>query len=462
MTKRLVQAAGVAVLCAVLAGPAQAAPGGDATVQPGFFIAPIGQAGTAVTCPAGRRITGGGIGTTADPAPTLAQVSGPLDEFGLTATTLDTDVAVSWFASVVNSVEATVYRTFAICSATSDARVYESTFTVASATEGGATETCPAGTRAVGGGVGTTDQTVAGVIIQSTPLGPGGTVGNSDTGQEARSWFARVRNTSGQTRTYRTFVICSATTDATLEATSFTVPANTAAAQNVAACPAGRRALGGGVGNVGDQTRVRVSQPLNEAGAQPGEGQPARQWHAIVANQDAAARLFKVFAICASDDTAVPQPPGGGPAQPAPGRPGAPGSAPSSVGAGDTVAPVIRGLTLSRRRFRAGRSRAVVRYRLSESSSVQFTVERAAAGRRVSGRCVRPRNSNRRARRCTRYVALSGSFRQQGSAGENRITFSGRLAGRRLAAGRYRLRAVATDAAGNRSRAAFANFRILR
>ena len=44
--------------------------------------------------------------------------------------------------------------------------------------------------------------------------------------------------------------------------------------------------------------------------------------------------------------------------------------------------------------------------------------------------------------------------------GTNALRFSGRLRNRRLAAGRYRLRAVARDAAGNRSRAGLARFEI--
>ena len=271
MTKRLVQAAPVAILCAALAGPSHAAPGGDATVQPAFFLAPVGPAGAAASCPPGQRITGGGIGTSADPARGVAQASGPLDEFDLTATTVDTDVALSWSANVVNTVDGTAYRTYAVCSATSDALVYESTFTVAGLTDGGASETCPAGTRVVGGGVGTTEPNVAGLIVQSTPLGSVGTVGSTDTGQVGRAWNARVYNPTAQTRTYRTFVLCSATSDAIVEAAAATVGPQTAG-ENVAACPAGRRALGGGVGNTGDQTRVRTSQPLDSTGTTPAEG----------------------------------------------------------------------------------------------------------------------------------------------------------------------------------------------
>ena len=51
-----------------------------------------------------------------------------------------------------------------------------------------------------------------------------------------------------------------------------------------------------------------------------------------------------------------------------------------------------------------------VTFRLSEAASVRFTVERARAGRRVRGRCVKPTRRNRQRRKCTRYVRQRGSF----------------------------------------------------
>lgn len=143
---------------------------------------------------------------------------------------------------------------------------------------------------------------------------------------------------------------------------------------------------------------------------------------------------------------------------------------------GDTSTPALSGLRMAgalyaapsgpsarnaakKRRIRYG---AVVSYRLSEPASVRFTVERPAAGRRVGRRCVAPRRSNRRARRCTRYVTLKGSFSRAGTAGANRFRFMGRLGGKKLRAGRYRLVARARDAAGNASPAARRAFRIRR
>jgi hypothetical protein len=58
-------------------------------------------------------------------------------------------------------------------------------------------------------------------------------------------------------------------------------------------------------------------------------------------------------------------------------------------------------------------------------------------------------------------VKVAGSFRDSDSAtGANSLRFSGRLGGRKLAAGRYRLTAIAKDAAGNAGTAKTAKFRI--
>ena len=61
--------------------------------------------------------------------------------------------------------------------------------------------------------------------------------------------------------------------------------------------------------------------------------------------------------------------------------------------------------------------------------------------------CATPDRVRRRAggRPCTRYVEV-GSFLNQDRAGRNRFRFSGRVAGRELPLGLYRLQAVPTFA----------------
>lgn len=148
----------------------------------------------------------------------------------------------------------------------------------------------------------------------------------------------------------------------------------------------------------------------------------------------------------------------------------APRTEPGTLPGTDLSRPQLSGLRLGSRRFRAaprGGSIAAavgtrVSYTLSEPATTTFTVERARLGRKVGRRCVAPNRRNRRARRCTRYSRVRGSFSHQGSAGANSFRFTGSVGLRALRPGQYRLVAVAMDAAGNRSKPARTNFRIVR
>jgi hypothetical protein len=104
---------------------------------------------------------------------------------------------------------------------------------------------------------------------------------------------------------------------------------------------------------------------------------------------------------------------------------------------------------------------ADLRLTLSEAASVELRVYRRSTGRRVGGRCVRTTGANRRGRTCVREVRVRGSIAKRMAAGTGKVRITGRLAGRRLAAGSYRVSVVATDAAGNRTTARGVLFRIV-
>jgi hypothetical protein len=123
-------------------------------------------------------------------------------------------------------------------------------------------------------------------------------------------------------------------------------------------------------------------------------------------------------------------------------------SAVAPPAAPDSVSPTLRRLSLAPRSFRPARGRsggAVLGFSLSEAARVTLRVERAA---------------RRRGGRGERWTRLRGTVERAGREGVNRSRFTGRLAGRPLAPGRYRLLAVARDVAGNRSAVARAAFRI--
>jgi len=106
-----------------------------------------------------------------------------------------------------------------------------------------------------------------------------------------------------------------------------------------------------------------------------------------------------------------------------------------------------------------------VTFTLDQAASVRFTVQQPRAGRRVThGKkttCDAPTKKNAKRKKCTRFVTRKGSFTRAGLAGTNTFHFTGRLNGRRLAPGKYRL--VATPKTnGQIGRAATAAFKIIR
>jgi hypothetical protein len=152
-----------------------------------------------------------------------------------------------------------------------------------------------------------------------------------------------------------------------------------------------------------------------------------------------------------------------------PGPPAPPDLGPGVTGRRRT--PIVTGLALSRSPFlarrtgpainpAAARSATRVGYRLNVAATVRFTVQRVRGGRRVAGRCVAVTRKRHGAKPCTRFVALPGSFtRRRPAGGADRFTFSGRVGGRTLGPGSYRLAATPT-AGGRRGVTKHAPFRI--
>jgi hypothetical protein len=125
-------------------------------------------------------------------------------------------------------------------------------------------------------------------------------------------------------------------------------------------------------------------------------------------------------------------------------------------GGGDRTKPTLTNLRLSAKRLRAGRT-LTIRYTLSETATVTLSVQRALAGRKVRKRCVKPKRSNRRRKRCTRLVAVKPALKfTNQAAGPGRIRFKPRLK-----PGLYRLTLRARDAAGNTSKPLTARVELL-
>ncbi|MGE0027284.1 MAG: choice-of-anchor Q domain-containing protein [Thermoleophilia bacterium] len=130
--------------------------------------------------------------------------------------------------------------------------------------------------------------------------------------------------------------------------------------------------------------------------------------------------------------------------------------------AADGTAPVLGAPALSRRHLvvlsgvGAARRRALVTTvlttHLNEAARIAVTLQHATPGARVGRACVKRTRARRGARRCTRWVTVTPTLATtRAAAGTVRLRLLVHPRRGALLPGRYRLRVVATDAAGNRS-----------
>jgi subtilisin-like proprotein convertase family protein len=147
---------------------------------------------------------------------------------------------------------------------------------------------------------------------------------------------------------------------------------------------------------------------------------------------------FKTGA-CAPPSTPTPPPPGGNP-------PVAKAAALSKLKLSPTTfRAATRGASVAaKKKPKKPPVGTKVSYRLDKAAKLTFSVLRVTTGRRSGKKCVAQTKKNRKAKKCTRLVGVKGSFTHNGKTGANTLKFSGRVGGKRLGAGSYRLRAVAT------------------
>ncbi len=152
---------------------------------------------------------------------------------------------------------------------------------------------------------------------------------------------------------------------------------------------------------------------------------------------------------------------------------GAPPVAGGAVVVRDVVAPVLSKTRLSRKTFRVGPRRTplvakagrgtVLRFSSSEAAKLTLRLERQGPGRRATSkrrRVCKPVKARPKRGACTAY-RLEGTLTRSIRAGAGSVALSGRLNRRALPRGVHRLTLVATDAAGNRSRAVRLTLRIV-
>ena len=136
-------------------------------------------------------------------------------------------------------------------------------------------------------------------------------------------------------------------------------------------------------------------------------------------------------------------------------------SATKTVAVAATAGPVpaVSALKLTPSKFKAKKG-TNVSFTLNVAAPVKFSVDRSAAGRKVNGKCRKPTKKNKHAKRCTRHLALKGSFSRSGVAGSNTFHWNGRVGGKALKPGSYRL--IATTGSGPTTKVRRASFKVKR
>jgi hypothetical protein len=192
-----------------------------------------------------------------------------------------------------------------------------------------------------------------------------------------------------------------------------------------------------GSGQAWDDDSVPVAIPAGAQSTTVQISSPSEATDPDHLNWVAATMTVAIDGSVDADSTCPPLEPDPEP-EPVPGPGGAtPPSAPPVAEGSDRSAPVLSALRVGPRT--AARTR--VRYRVSEAATVRFVVER---------------------RRGARFVRVRRPFVRKSATGANAFKLRRHVGRARLRPGRYRLRASAADAAGNRSPVARVRFRLVR
>jgi hypothetical protein len=114
------------------------------------------------------------------------------------------------------------------------------------------------------------------------------------------------------------------------------------------------------------------------------------------------------------------------------------------------------------RAFIAVRTGTRITYKLNEPARVTISVQKNRHLSRVCRRKVARKSRHRTGTRCRRWISLKGRFSKPSLAGASSVRFRGRLKGKALKPGSYRLVIRAKDPAGNVTRPRRPVFHIVR
>jgi hypothetical protein len=176
------------------------------------FQMPVGEGKEAfANCPGARRAVGGGVIQSGTAGGSFVRESGPTDASGAYAKTDDGDVPKRWMAAMHNQGGSTFFKVFAICAASSDAKLEVATRKLPAQTvQRPGTADCPGGKRALGGGV-LHSRGLNGYYgpTHSSPLDASGEAVNTGAGDRPAQWYGGLDNINGSPKAkFKVLAIC--------------------------------------------------------------------------------------------------------------------------------------------------------------------------------------------------------------------------------------------------------------
>ncbi len=313
MRARIIGAAATFVIAgaATAMAPAAHAGAGDDAVVVLREVSSAGYVNEQVSCPSGGRALSGGVGFLGvDLTGVRLLVSAPYNDGGRAT---DGGIPTKWSIEQGTGNNNYPEVVAAVCSASSDAVVR--TKTVGGPQQQTVVETVPClpGERAIGGGMVWGGQGDWNATIQATaPVDTTGQWSSTDDGDVPVGWRTSLRSEYPGTSPYILSAVCSASSQATVQAETKTVN-HTGTDSVFAECPAGTRALGGGLGVVGfSQGMIGYSIPNTRTGDPPmSNGAPVSAWGVNFKNLSGVTQGYKGYVVCEGPTPVTPTPPGG-------------------------------------------------------------------------------------------------------------------------------------------------------
>ncbi len=192
-----------------------------------------------------------------------------------------------------------------LAGAPTDVTVIHDSANISAGQSGGMALSCSPG-RAIAGGI--RFQWTNAHLIASGPLDEGGTTAGTDDGEIPRFWYSSAYNGDVNVQVADFYAVCSTASDATVQASDFPTLNPDERVDTPVDCPAGQRAIGGGLGSIaelangaGTNPRLMPMGPLDATDAIAEDGDVARGWRVGAHNTTDDLKDFVGFAVCSAD-----------------------------------------------------------------------------------------------------------------------------------------------------------------